>query len=93
MYDVNGVISDIKAGMLDPKGKFKKVLVIYMIFTFCLVSFFGMICSFAFGENTEEVIFFNLSLSKGFKTLMLVIDFTYPISLIPGLLMFNYPNH
>lgn len=82
------VILTIRASLPDP-NKFKPILkIVLVVITFTYI-FFGSISYITFGEDTEEIVFFNFPVSA---TQFLVLEvlysfaliFTFPLQLFPA---------
>ena len=58
-YDINGIITEIRASMKKPKY-FSKVLSYYIIILFFLACIMGILGNLAYGKELKDIILLNL---------------------------------
>ncbi|KAL4439533.1 hypothetical protein ABPG74_003935 [Tetrahymena malaccensis] len=86
-YDINGVITEVHASMED-KTKFDIVLRRYLIFSCSLAILIGMLGCFAFGNETNAVIFKSLGSMNGLGD---ALSCLYSFSLVASILLYGFP--
>ena len=88
-YDINPIVTVARASMKEPK-KFPNVLFYYVIFTYLITAFFGLLCTMAYGAKTESVIFSNLGEGKN-PAFIVTVNALYSLAIIIDVVLLNFP--